>query len=397
VTDTLLGLVLERLDLLEAPVYSHREASAFPAELERLRREGVLVEGAGASEVRGPGGTYLEVRRTAVGLYGVAAGDSYVKPVPLSEDDVREYEVSLPKLAEKLRRECGISGAGFCSDGGLVALGQKETGGFGLVQVYLSVPNIDEDALLSRCRRARPKAEGGKAVVLVPRGAALSPEVRDELESLGVMVVPLQPHLADGAFALRLDALLGLPAIDKDTCILQRQGKKWRIVFDGKESYVDHSNGVRYIAELLRQPDKALSAADLRDALSGRQKHWTSPGMKESDKKALLDYRRRYEEIIEGLEEARRNNDIGRAQLFEEEKSRLTVEIKTTQGLGGRGRKLGDDVKRARTTVCNAIDRAMSGIEKAHPALWAHLKSCLHPGATPIYQPGRAMAWAVST
>ena len=95
-TDTLLGLVLERLDLLEAPVYSHREASAFPAELERLRREGVLVEGAGASEVRGPGGTYLEVRRTAGGLYGVAAGDSYVKPVPLAEDDVREYEVSLP-------------------------------------------------------------------------------------------------------------------------------------------------------------------------------------------------------------------------------------------------------------------------------------------------------------
>ena len=155
---TLLTFVLTRLDQIEAPVFLHREIEVFPSqEVEALLSSGILRETSRATEVPRPArlaaGGDLVVRLTERGIFGVAADDDFFDPIPLSEDDVRQYEVSVSSLVAKLRRENDISGAEYTSDAGLVAIGQKSIVGSGTVDVYLSFPNEDENVFLlsGRC------------------------------------------------------------------------------------------------------------------------------------------------------------------------------------------------------------------------------------------------------
>jgi|GEM_PF-1638033 len=325
--------------------------------------------------------------------------------VELTATDIEILGVSPTRLCEALRDLLSLGGkAETVSDLNRVfQVGVRLSGPATRQAVYFAARcSADDYGLLLDILRSRHGAEAFH--LLIPTDHFISEETIRAAAERSVGVVPLAELVnMDGSGALVIDIdpadvfTLRPSAPDVTACVFERKGQKWRVVFDGKESYVDHSNGVLYIAELLRQPDVALSAADLRDAISGRPKHWTSPGMKASDEEALLSYRRRFEDILEGLEEAKRNNDAGRAEKLEEQKARLADEVKKTQGLGGKSRKLGDDVKRARTTISNAIGRAFANIEKAHPALGAHFRACVRLGSRPIYQPGRAMIWTVST
>ncbi|MGH8196062.1 MAG: hypothetical protein ACREQ8_16950 [Woeseiaceae bacterium] len=116
--------------------------------------EGILRETSKATEIPRPahlpGRGDLIVRETARDLCGAAQEVDYFEPMPLTDDDVRQYEVSLPKLAARIRRESDISGTGAENHEGLVALGQKTVDAFGTVDVYLSLPNEDESALYRR-------------------------------------------------------------------------------------------------------------------------------------------------------------------------------------------------------------------------------------------------------
>src|SRR3990172_3580971 len=103
-SESLLDFVLTRLDQVESPVFLHRELERFPPEqLKAQLSEGLLRETSRATEiprpVHIPGGGDLIVCQTAKGLFCVADEDDYFDPIPLTDDDVRQYEVSLPKLA----------------------------------------------------------------------------------------------------------------------------------------------------------------------------------------------------------------------------------------------------------------------------------------------------------
>jgi hypothetical protein len=108
-TDKLLDFVLERADHVGDPVFLKRELEGFPVEdLDALLSEGILRETSRATEIPRPKhlppGGDLIVRQTSRGLYGVADEDDYFDPIPLTEDDVRQYAVSLPKLKAAVNR-----------------------------------------------------------------------------------------------------------------------------------------------------------------------------------------------------------------------------------------------------------------------------------------------------
>ena len=98
-------------------------------------------------------------------------------------------------------------------------------------------------------------------------------------------------------------------------------------------------------------------------------------------------YRRRLAEVDEDIEDAVRDNDIGRQAKAEADRSYLITELRRAVGLGGRERVVGGSSERARTSVARSIRYALSEIGRRHPAAAEHLRSSLRTGTYCSYQP----------
>src|SRR5690606_20919426 len=69
------------------------------------------------------------------------------------------------------------------------------------------------------------------------------------------------------------------------------------------------------------------------------------------------------------------------------------VALRASLGLGGRPRRAGDPVERARKSVYNRIRTASARIERDLPVLARHLRTCVRTGTTCCYAPDRSLAW----
>lgn len=403
--ESLLRFVLTRLDQVERPIFLHSELERFPKEqLEALRSEGILQETSEATDVPRPShlpaGGDLIVRHTSKGRFGVADEDDYVEPVPLTDDQVRQYEVSLPKLASRIRRENAIQGAGGKSHNGLIPLGQKPIEGMGTADVFLSLPNEDEATFLSRCQRLERPPSSQKVVLLTPRGVSVSPEGRRILDSAGVLVISLMSAASKGTMALDWDHVVVHPGIGlateypKDRRIFQNQGKTWLVVYEGVPKSVADSVGLAYICRLLQSSGQDTHAAALRGSVSGdgNVAILGSAG-KVLDEQALKEYRDRLSEIDGELAEAQTNNDFGRVESLTKEREDLYAEVGRATGLRGRKREAVDERERARQSVSTAIHRALRAIKKEHEPLWQHLHNSLNIGEFLSYQPEQTTSW----
>lgn len=209
--ERLLEFILTRLDEAQDPIVRYRELERFTtSERQRLLAAGILKQRPEATEVTGPWGTTLLVRRTSRGLLGVPKeDDEYSESVRLTEDDIREYSVSIPKLADALRKANGISGTGCVYEDGLLSLGQKAVEDVGSVDVYLSFPNLDETCLRSRCHRLVRSPGAQKVILLTPRGISVSAEVRQMLDSTGVVIASLMPGSRESLLHLNWKEIMG--------------------------------------------------------------------------------------------------------------------------------------------------------------------------------------------
>jgi hypothetical protein len=406
--ESLLAFVLTHLDQVESPVFLQRELERFPAEeLNTLLSQSILRETSKATEIprpaRLPVGGDLIVRETSKGLFGVAGEDDYFDPIPLGDDDVRQYAVSLPKLAGRIRRENEIHGSSTENHNGLISLGQKTLDSLGTVDVYLSLPNQDESAVLSRCQRLERAPESQKVILVTPRGLSVSPEGRRVLDSTGVILVSLADAAATGSLALDWENLVSRPGsglaaeYPKDRRIFQNQGKTWLVVFDGFPRSVRHTVGMTYIRQLLQNPGQDMHAAALRGAVAGED---TTPTLGSAgevlDAQALREYKERIAEIDEELAEAEANNDLARKDSLNEEREVLYAEVGRATGLHGKHREASSDRERARQAVSAAIHRALRAIKKEHEPLWQHLTNSLKIGEFLSYRPDHVDPWQTS-
>jgi hypothetical protein len=210
--DTLLGLVLTRLDQVEDPVLLHREAAAYPTEeFEALLSAGIVKETSRALQVprsahMPPGGDLL-VRETAKGLFGVAGEDDYHEPVPLAEDDVRQYEIVVSKLVDRLRQENELEGAPVQNGTRLTLVGERPLPGGQRADVYLSLLNDDQSAFMQVCGHVHHTSPR-PVVMLVPSSVPLSVENAQLLRSWDVFVSPLTTDLNGTRWTLPWDRIL---------------------------------------------------------------------------------------------------------------------------------------------------------------------------------------------
>jgi len=184
----------------------------------------------------------------------------------------------------------------------------------------------------------------------------------------------------------------------RETRLLKNQGATWLAVYDGIPKSIPHSNGVVYIAYLLRQPGQEVHAAKLRSDVQGDGRNVSAGSAGEVlDTQALQDYKDRITEIDEELAEAENNNDISRKDKLAEERAALYAEVGSATGLGGRNRKVADDRERHRQAVSAAIHRALRAVKKVHYPLWQHLKNSVTIGEYLSYTPDQTTSWTIET
>src|SRR5262249_25626285 len=109
------------------------------------------------------------------------------------------------------------------------------------------------------------------------------------------------------------------------TNVFARRGDYWTVAYGGFVLQLKDGKGVRYIAELLPRPGKETHVLDRATAIDGapdrRRPRAEDDDLVDGrlgsppdvpDARARAEYRRRADELQDELEEAERNNDVGR-------------------------------------------------------------------------------------
>jgi hypothetical protein len=224
------------------------------------------------------------------------------------------------------------------------------------------------------------------------KAESLLAEARRTAEQLGLTSLLARIGDASG---------MGSPAQARATTgVFRREGVHWTLTYEGRTVRMRHATGTAYLAMLLQRPGHEIHVLDLTlgspadpDVAAGAapdglvRRHASSDAGDVLDAQARAAYKRRLEEAREELDEARRFNDLGRAERIEAEIETLMQELKRAVGLGGRNRKAGSAAERARINVSRAIAAVVKKITDEHPQLGEHLAARVHTGAFCSYTP----------
>ena len=219
------------------------------------------------------------------------------------------------------------------------------------------------------------------------RAVELLASARDAYRSMGMSL-----YEARAADILEAQGLGKEP--DGHRAALRREGEYWAVQYGGSLVRVKDSKGMRYLAQLLWHPGQELHALDLvvgdgGDRVGPRE----GAGMGTGDAGPVLDaqakaaYKRRLTELQLEVEEARANQDLGRAEKAQVEMDFLLGELSAAVGLGGRDRRAASDAERARQSVTRAIKGAIDRLAVASPELGQHLRTTVHTGVFSSYVP----------
>ncbi len=169
---------------------------------------------------------------------------------------------------------------------------------------------------------------------------------------------------------------------------LRMEGDYWTIGYRERAVRLRATVGLRYLARLLRSPGAEFYALELASDAGGRggapERGDAGPML---DAAARAAYRTRLADIDRELGEAEAANDLGRRERLSAERDMLGRELSAALGLGGRERRAGSAVERARLNVSRAIKTALARIRDVHPDLGQHLGSTVRTGTYCSYQP----------
>ncbi|WP_181774953.1 hypothetical protein [Amycolatopsis pittospori] len=161
-----------------------------------------------------------------------------------------------------------------------------------------------------------------------------------------------------------------------------RSGKGWKLTLGSRSAVVADSVGMRYLAVLLSRPGIEVAAADLAGSSLGPRT--AQPVLDQTAKQA---YRRRLDDLRTEIEDSEDANDGVRAARAREEYRRLVTELQRATGLAGRTRAFGDTDERARTATRKAIQRAITRVRAADPAIGQALDDTIVTGLRCCYFP----------
>ena len=191
---------------------------------------------------------------------------------------------------------------------------------------------------------------------------------------------------------------------EKQSVTISRDGESWALTFEQKSIRMNDIKGLHYLEFLINHPEEEFLANDLRryvNRTDGRRiitgqaiEEWTTETrsapdipIEMADRKAVDAYRDRARVLREEIASAKALGDRLRGEKAETELCQIEQELRRILGIGGRLRMDNDPVERARTSISNAIARALERIKKHNPDLWRYLYSTIKMGSSFSYNP----------
>lgn len=190
--------------------------------------------------------------------------------------------------------------------------------------------------------------------------------------------------------APRQGAYLPPNAAEPAVLAFDRGAAQWTIDFGQRAARVKDMKGLRDLALLLGSPGERLHVMEI----AGRTLEADSGSV--MDGRARAECQRRMRDLEEEIALAEQNQDLGAAEAARGELERLTDALVAALGLGGRSRKLGDPVEKARTAVTWRIRSAIKKVAEVHPELGRHLGVSVRTGTFCAYSPERPISWRLT-
>ena len=181
-----------------------------------------------------------------------------------------------------------------------------------------------------------------------------------------------------------------LPAAER--AVFRKADGTWTLSFNRKTIHIPDMLGLGYVAELLRKSGVAVEAAALAGASVESTKLAAVAGIPMADETAIRAVRANLVEKqteLAGLQKS----DWTRRGALQEEIPKLEKYLAQVETHQGKARKVAGTAQRSRTSVTNAINRAIDHISAQHPDLGLHLKESIKMGTTPIYAPVELPDW----
>jgi len=179
------------------------------------------------------------------------------------------------------------------------------------------------------------------------------------------------------------------------TVTLQLEGEYWTLARGANTLRLRNSVGMRMLARLLAEPASEFAALALRDERGADS--WHGDAGELLDARAQTAYRERYAELGRQLEEAERQHDLARRERLGAERAALSQQLSAAIGLGGRRRRAGSGLERARMSVTKALRAAIAKIAEQDHELGLHLELSVQTGHVCCYRPDPASAIRFST
>lgn len=171
----------------------------------------------------------------------------------------------------------------------------------------------------------------------------------------------------------------------------RRHGAVWELAYAERVVQMPDARGLRDIGYLLARRGEAVSVLELvgePGAVAPNDR-----GAPALDERARREIRQELRNLDEAEAEAEAAGDGEQAALVRERRQVLAEAVARDLGLGGRARRVGDPVERARKTVSVRIRRAIAAIARAHPELGRHLERSIDTGTWCAYRPAEAVDW----
>jgi predicted ATPase len=186
--------------------------------------------------------------------------------------------------------------------------------------------------------------------------------------------------------------------------LFQRDGEVWSIGSPEAPVRLKDAKGLRYLAVLVGSPGVDIGVLDLLEGQDGddrRIREAIGDAGEELDAEAVRSYKRRLDEIAADLDALGTfpldGRDGGRAAALEAERDQLTRELARGLGLGGRHRRAGSTVEKARLSVSKAIRTAITKISDLAPDVGDHLRTAVRTGTRCVYVAGDTLlTWDVA-
>jgi hypothetical protein len=169
----------------------------------------------------------------------------------------------------------------------------------------------------------------------------------------------------------------------------------WFIRYEGKQTVLPGELfGAFYIQRLLMKPCCEVHVTDLLAEFVGDdQLRIGSGGEEVIDHEARQNYKKRLEELVGQRAEAEKDDDEAWLERIDSETEQIASELLTITGLGGKTRKMGDDVYNIRRRISKTITDAIAKIKENDPSLARHLTNSITLGTMMNYEPDREIDW----